>query len=92
MIKKNLAKIENMSEALTSIHGDVMELKKDDSVLTVENVELKKKVADLETSQWTRAIQPKMVFTSKQCDWKSYWKHKNKGSRNLQSSDYRCRE
>ncbi len=40
---------ENVSEALNSIHRDVMDLRKESDTLKIENVELKKNMADLES-------------------------------------------
>lgn len=48
MVKKNSAEIENVSEALNSIHNDVIDLRKESDKLKTENAELKKKMTTME--------------------------------------------
>lgn len=48
MIKYNSAEIENISEALNSVHNDVLDLKKENEKLKSDNADLKKKTSELE--------------------------------------------
>lgn len=59
MVKKYSAEIENVSEALNSIHNNVIDLRKCDKLKT-ENAELKKKTSTEEMIN-EQEIQPEMV-------------------------------